>query len=89
MKKLLIWGMALLFSMYFSLALADEKPSIKKPAGAAADIEPVKPKKTLEHEIKEEIAEKKEKKKAKKAKKETKKESSDKKEDKKEDKKDK
>jgi hypothetical protein len=87
MKKLLVWTMALLFSLSVSFAFADEKG--KSPAGKPMDVPPAAPQKTVEHEVKE-MKEKKEKKETKKkAKKKTKKEDTTTKEDKKEDKKDK
>jgi hypothetical protein len=91
MKKMFVWMMAMMFALSVSVvAFASEKG--QSPAGKPMEVEPVKPKKTVEHEIKEAIDkhEKKEatKKSKKKAKKEVQKEEP-KKEDKKEDKKDK
>jgi len=91
MKKMFVGMMAMMFALSVSFAAFADEPG-KSPAGKPMDIEPAKPKKTVEHEIKEAVDkhEKKEanKKSKKKVKKEDKKEEP-KKEDKKEDKKDK
>jgi hypothetical protein len=91
MKKMLIGMMAIIFALSVSLMAHADEPG-KSPAGKPIDIEPVKPKKTVEHEIKEAVDKHEKKEAAKKSKKKTKKEDKKeepKKEDKKEDKKDK
>jgi hypothetical protein len=93
MKKIFVWMMAMMFALSVSVVAFADEPG-KSPAGKPMDIEPVKPKKTVEHEIKEAVDkhEKKEATKEKKSKKKSKKEDKKeepKKEDKKEDTKDK
>jgi hypothetical protein len=77
MKKMFVWMMSLIFALSISVIAFADEPG-KSPAGKPMEIEPVKPKKTVEHEIKEAVDkhEKKEatKKTKKKAKKEVKKE---------------